>query len=153
MLPKVFFVTDVLYHWISQFKISCTNVWRRNSFSKVLLVRLWQIWPQWPWPLTPHSSKVSQCKRDWYCVSCYINLVLQKYFVMFDHIKNKVIKLQFQKWISSSYICATYFELTNPVVQNIWQKHCIMFYKHLLLVLAGNLKVGKPILRCIFFQT
>ena len=37
----------------------------------------------------------------------------------------------FRKWISSSYICATYFEQTNPVVQNI----CfgIMFYKHLLL--------------------
>jgi len=32
MPPKVFFVTDVLYNWISQFKISCTNVWRRNSF-------------------------------------------------------------------------------------------------------------------------
>ena len=26
MPPKAFFVTDVLYNWISQFKISCTNV-------------------------------------------------------------------------------------------------------------------------------
>jgi len=25
-LLKLFFVTDVLYNWISQFKISCTNV-------------------------------------------------------------------------------------------------------------------------------
>jgi len=39
--PKVFFVTDVLYNWISQFKISCTNVWRRNSFSKLLLKQVW----------------------------------------------------------------------------------------------------------------
>ena len=37
MPPKVvFFATDVLYNWFSQFKISCTNVWRRNSFSKLL---------------------------------------------------------------------------------------------------------------------
>ena len=51
MPTKVFFVTDVLYNWISQFKISSTNVWRRNSFSKLLLKRFWQIWPRWP--LTP----------------------------------------------------------------------------------------------------
>jgi len=44
-VPKVFFVTDVLYNWISQFKISCTNEWRRNSFSKLLLNGFWQIWP------------------------------------------------------------------------------------------------------------
>jgi len=25
-------------------------------------------------------------------------------------------------WISSSYVCATHFELTNPVVQNICDK-------------------------------
>ena len=31
-------VTDVLYNWISQFKISCTKVWRRSSFSKLLLL-------------------------------------------------------------------------------------------------------------------
>ena len=39
------------------------------------------------------------------------------------------------KWISSSYICATYFELTCPDVQNICDKKSfrgIMFYKHLL---------------------
>ena len=36
MPPSVFF-TYVLYNWISEFKISCTNVWRRNSFSKLLL--------------------------------------------------------------------------------------------------------------------
>jgi len=31
MLPSlVFFVTDVSYNWISQFKISCTNVLRKN---------------------------------------------------------------------------------------------------------------------------
>jgi len=47
----VFFVTDVLYNWISQFKINCKNVWRINSFSKLLLKRLWQIWPRWSWPL------------------------------------------------------------------------------------------------------
>jgi len=35
MPPKAFFVTDVLYNWISQSKISCTNVWRRNSFSEI----------------------------------------------------------------------------------------------------------------------
>ena len=46
------FVTDVLYNWTSQFKISSTNVWRRNSFSKLLLKRFWQIIPRWPWPLT-----------------------------------------------------------------------------------------------------
>jgi len=40
-VPKVFFVTDVLYNWISQFKISCTNEWRRNSFSKLLLNGFW----------------------------------------------------------------------------------------------------------------
>ena len=50
-----FFVTDVLYNWISQFKISCTNVCRRNSFSKLLLKRFWHISPWWPWPLTPKS--------------------------------------------------------------------------------------------------
>ena len=41
----------------------------------------------------------------------------------------------FPKWISSSYICATYFELTYPVVQNICDKKnlgVIMFYEHLL---------------------
>jgi len=32
MPPKAFFVTDVLYNLISQLKISCTNVWRRNLF-------------------------------------------------------------------------------------------------------------------------
>jgi len=42
MPPKVF-GTDVLYNWTS-----CTNVWRRNSFSK----QFWHIWPRWPWPLT-----------------------------------------------------------------------------------------------------
>ena len=36
-VPKSVFVTDVLYNWISQFKISCTNVWRRNLFSKLFL--------------------------------------------------------------------------------------------------------------------
>ena len=29
---KVFFVTDVLYNWISQFKISFKYVWRRNCY-------------------------------------------------------------------------------------------------------------------------
>ena len=33
-----------------------------------------------------------------------------------------VQKLQFRKWISSSYMYATYFELANPVVQNICDK-------------------------------
>ena len=36
MFVSFFFVTDVLYNWINQFKISCTNVWRRNSFSKIV---------------------------------------------------------------------------------------------------------------------
>ena len=36
-LKLFFFVTDVLYNWISQFKISCTNVCRKKSFSKLLL--------------------------------------------------------------------------------------------------------------------
>ena len=47
-----------------------------------------------------------------------------------NHLSNK-----FEKWISTSYICATYFELTNPVVQNIHDKKVlggILFYKHLL---------------------
>jgi len=35
--PKAFFVTDVLYNYISQFKISCTHICIRNSFSKLLL--------------------------------------------------------------------------------------------------------------------
>jgi len=35
MPPKAFFVTDVLYNWIRQFKISCTNVWR-NSFWEIV---------------------------------------------------------------------------------------------------------------------
>ena len=37
--------------------------------------------------------------------------------------------------MSSSYICATYFELTKPVLQNFGDKKTlggIMFYKHLL---------------------
>ena len=34
----------------------------------------------------------------------------------------KLLKYQLWKWISSSYICATYFELNNPVVQNICDK-------------------------------
>ena len=39
----------------------------------------------------------------------------------------------FTKWVSSSYICATYFELTFPVVQKICDKKIFkMFYKHLL---------------------
>ena len=49
-----------------------------------------------------------------------------------NHLSNK-----FEKWISTSYICATYFELTNPVVQNSCDKNTsggIMFYKHLLLI-------------------
>jgi len=36
VLLKCFFVTNVLYNWISQFKI-------RNSFSKLLLKRFWHI--------------------------------------------------------------------------------------------------------------
>ena len=36
MPPKAFFVTNVLYNWIRQFKISCTNVWRRNSFWEIV---------------------------------------------------------------------------------------------------------------------
>ena len=57
--PKVFFVTDVLYNWISQFKISCTNVWRRNSFLKLLLKPFWQIWPGDLWPSDPKNNRVS----------------------------------------------------------------------------------------------
>jgi len=56
MPHKDVFVTDVLYNWISQFKISCTNVWRRNSFWDCYLNNLkqfWHIWPWWQWPLTP----------------------------------------------------------------------------------------------------
>jgi len=52
----------------------------------------------------------------------------------------------------SSYICATYFELTNPVVQNICDKKalgCIMFYKHLLLpVFNTSLTTKKTIQSC-----
>jgi len=36
MPPKAFCVTDVVYNWISQFKTSCTNVWRRNSFREIV---------------------------------------------------------------------------------------------------------------------
>jgi len=36
MPPEVIFVIDVLYNWISQFKTSCTNAWRRNSFWKIV---------------------------------------------------------------------------------------------------------------------
>ena len=32
-----FFVTDVLYNWISDFKISTTHVWRRNSFWEIVI--------------------------------------------------------------------------------------------------------------------
>ena len=42
-------------------------------------------------------------------------------------------------WFSTSYICATYFEPPNPVVQNICDKNTlggIMFYKHLLFYVA-----------------
>jgi len=35
-MPKAFFVTDVLYNRISQFKISWTNVWRRHSFWEIV---------------------------------------------------------------------------------------------------------------------
>ena len=49
----------------------------------------------------------------------------------------------FLKWISSSYMCATCFELTYPVVQNICDKksslECTMFYKHLLFVYILNI--------------
>jgi len=36
MPPKVFLGTKVLYYWIRQFKISCTNVVRRNSFWEIV---------------------------------------------------------------------------------------------------------------------
>jgi len=34
MVTTLFFVTDVLYNWIS--KIRCTNVWRRNLFWEIV---------------------------------------------------------------------------------------------------------------------
>ena len=40
----------------------------------------------------------------------------------FSHVGRSIsncLKNNFPKWISSSYICATYFELTYPVLQNI----------------------------------
>ena len=64
-MPWSVFVTDILYNWISQFKLSCTNVWR-NSFSKLLLERFWQIWPWWPWPLTPKLIGFL-CYPGWVC--------------------------------------------------------------------------------------
>ena len=57
---KVFLVTDVLYNWISQFKISCTHVWIRNSwFSKLLVKRFWQIWPG-DLDLSPSDPKIDR---------------------------------------------------------------------------------------------
>ena len=66
MPPKVFFVSDVLYNWNGQFKISCTDVGRRNSFSKLLLKRFWHIWPWWPWPLIqwPENQYGSSVTQD-----------------------------------------------------------------------------------------
>ena len=41
MPTKVFFVTNVLYNCISQIKISCTNVWRRNSLWEIVTQTIW----------------------------------------------------------------------------------------------------------------
>ena len=53
----MFFATDVLYNWISQFKISYTNVWRRNPF--------WEIvsWPLTLWPSATQDGYVDQVWR------------------------------------------------------------------------------------------
>jgi len=47
------------------------------------------------------------------------------------------LRNNFPKWISSSYICANYFKLTNQVVQNICDKKTlgsIVLYKQLLFI-------------------
>jgi len=36
-MPPKAFLSDVLYNWISQFKISCTHLWRRNSFWEIVI--------------------------------------------------------------------------------------------------------------------
>ena len=66
--PKAFFVTDALYNWISQIKISCTNVWSRNPFFGNCHLNNWKrfrnIWPRWPWSLTNwHQNRVSLLTR------------------------------------------------------------------------------------------
>ena len=62
--PKAFFVTDVLYNWIGQFKISGTNVWRRNLLLEIVTQTVkkwfWHIWPWWYdlWPSDPKINRV-----------------------------------------------------------------------------------------------
>ena len=55
--------------------------------------------------------------------------------------------------ISSTYICATYFELTDAVVENICDTNFlggIIFYKHLLLVVSlGVVVILRGIVRCV----
>ena len=57
---KCCFVTDILNNRINQFKISCTHVWRWNSFSKLLLKRFWYICPGDLdlWPSDPKIKSV-----------------------------------------------------------------------------------------------
>ena len=55
--------------------------------------------------------------------------------------------------MSSSCLCATYFELTNSVVKNICDKKAlggIMFYQHLLFILLHMLTLVKYQAVCAF---
>ena len=62
---SVFLVTYVLYNWISQFKISCTIVWRRNSFSNCHLIFLGRFDPSELdlWPSNPKIYSVPLLPR------------------------------------------------------------------------------------------
>ena len=62
---SVFLVTYVLYNWISQFKISCTIVWRRNSFSNCYLIFLGRFDPSELdlWPSNPKMNSVPLLPR------------------------------------------------------------------------------------------
>ena len=83
-----------------------------------------------PWPtflkLSPHISSVQQrFWGHWVNGQGHLGQMFQNHFKVFSN--------NFPKWSSSSYICASYFKLTFPVVQNICDKKAlggIMFYEH-----------------------
>ena len=76
-----------------------------------------------PWPtflkLCPHICPGQQRNPIDWITGSKVKVTRVKYAkTVSDCLSNN-----FQKWISSSYICATYFELANPDVQNICDKN------------------------------
>ena len=60
MPPNMFFLSQI---FCRTGLVSCTNVGKRNSFSKLLLKRFWHIWPWWPWPSDPIINRVPLLPR------------------------------------------------------------------------------------------